>query len=109
MALQEEFEKQGLWLFKHRSKIPLVVLLIGTILYLRTEKYPETFILQDTPYEPYYEALCLLISLLGLAVRVYTVGHTPKNTSGRNTDEGQVAEVLNSTGSYSMVRHPLYF
>lgn len=108
MALQEELEKQGQWLFKHRGKIPLVILLIGTILYLRTEKYPETFILENTPYEAYYETLCLLISLLGLAIRVYTVGHTPKNTSGRNTDEGQVAEVLNTTGSYSMVRHPLY-
>src|SRR5690242_16211615 len=108
MALQEELEKQGQWLFKHRGKIPLVILLIGTILYLRTEAYPETFVLENTPYEPYYESLCLLVSLFGLVIRIYTVGHTPKNTSGRNTDEGQVAEVLNTTGSYSMVRHPLY-
>ena len=30
------------------------------------------------------------------------------NTSGRNTSEGQVADTINQTGMYSMVRHPLY-
>lgn len=108
MALQEEFEKQGTWLFKYRSYIPLIVLLIGSILYLRTEIYPETFILEETPYEIYYEMTCLLLSLVGLAIRAYTVGYTPKNTSGRETTEGQVADSLNTTGIYSIVRHPLY-
>lgn len=108
MALQEEFENQGNWLFKYRSYLPLIVLLIGTCLFLRTEIYPETFILKETPYEIYYEIFALLISLLGLYVRVYTVGYTPKNTSGRNTKQGQIADTLNTTGIYSIVRHPLY-
>jgi protein-S-isoprenylcysteine O-methyltransferase Ste14 len=108
MALQEEFEKQGNWLFKYRSYIPLIVLIIGAILYLRTEIYPETFILKETPYEAYYEMFALLISLIGLFIRVYTVGHTPKNTSGRNTTQGQVADTLNTTGIYSIERHPHY-
>lgn len=107
MALQEEFEKQGIWLFRYRSFIPLIVLFIGAILYLRTEIYPETFILEETPYEIYYEMFALLISLIGLFIRVYTVGHTPKNTSGRNT-KAQLADTLNTTGMYSIVRHPLY-
>lgn len=108
MALQEEFEKQGNWLFKYRSYLPIIVLFIGTVLYLRTEIYPETFILEETPYEVYYEMFALAISLLGLFIRVYTVGYTPKNTSGRNTKQGQVADNLNTTGMYSIVRHPLY-
>jgi protein-S-isoprenylcysteine O-methyltransferase Ste14 len=108
MALQEELEEQGKWLFKYRGTLPLIILFIGVILYLKTETDPSTFILEDTPYETYYETFCLLVSLFGLAIRVYTVGHTPRNTSGRNTAEGQVADVLNTTGSYSMVRHPLY-
>lgn len=108
MALQEEFEKQGLWLFRYRSYLPLIVLSIGAVLYIRTEIYPETFYLEGTPYEIYYETFCLLISLIGLSVRVYTIGRTPKNTSGRNTKEGQVAETLNTTGIYSLFRHPLY-
>jgi len=44
---------------------------------------------------------------LGLFIRAYAVGHTPANTSGRNTKE-QLADELNTTGIYSMVRHPLY-
>jgi protein-S-isoprenylcysteine O-methyltransferase Ste14 len=107
MALQEELEKQGLWLFKYRSLLPLIILVIGTGLYLRTEMYPETCFLEDTPYEVYYEMGCLMISLIGLGVRIYTVGHTSKNTSGRNT-ANQVADSLNTTGIYSIVRHPLY-
>lgn len=107
MALKEEFEKQGIWLFRYRGILPLVILSIGTFLYLRTEMFPETFFLEETPYEVYYEMICLLLSLMGLGIRVYTVGHTPKNTSGRNVKE-QVADTLNTTGIYSVVRHPLY-
>ena len=55
MALQEELEKQGNWLFRYRSLLPLIILLLGTVLYLRTEIYPETFFLEETPYEAYYE------------------------------------------------------
>ncbi len=108
MALQEEMETQGVWLFKYRSFLPLIILLIGTVLYIRTEMYPETFILEETQYEIYFEMFCLFISLIGLGIRIRTVGYTPKNTSGRNTTEGQVADTLNTTGMYSIVRHPLY-
>jgi len=107
MALQEEFEKQGIWLFRYRSSIPLTILAIGTLLILRTEIYPETFILKGTSYEIYYEMFCLFISFFGLGIRIYTVGHTPVNTSGRNA-KWQVADSLNTTGIYSIVRHPLY-
>lgn len=51
--------------------------------------------------------LCIAISVLGFVIRSWTIGTTPAGTSGRNTTE-QVASVLNSTGIYSMVRHPLY-
>jgi hypothetical protein len=33
MALQEEFEKQGLWLFRYRGVIPIVVLGIGAAIH----------------------------------------------------------------------------
>ena len=105
MALRKEFETQGRWLFKYRGVIPIIILVIGAVVYLKTRFSPH-FV--ESPYEIYYETFCLLISFFGLAIRVYTVGHTPQNTSGRNTAEGQVADVLNSTGIYSIVRHPLY-
>lgn len=107
MALQEEFEQQGNWLFRHRSFLPILILLIAVVLHLRKELHPDTFILEDSPYELYYERFCLLISLFGLAIRIYAVGHTPAKTSGRNTKE-QLADQLNTSGIYSMVRHPLY-
>lgn len=59
------------------------------------------------PHWHLYEYLCLAVSLSGTLVRIYTVGHTPVGTSGRNT-ANQVADVLNTTGIYSTVRHPLY-
>ena len=54
-----------------------------------------------------YETVCLLLVIGGLALRAYTVGHVPARTSGRNT-KGQVADALNTTGIYSVVRNPLY-
>lgn len=107
MALQETLEKQGKWLFRYRGTLPLIFLFIGALLYIRKEIYPEFFILEDTPYEIYYETFCLAVGFLGLFIRIYTVGHTPKNTSGRNV-KNQVADSLNTSGVYSVVRHPLY-
>lgn len=50
---------------------------------------------------------CIGVSFFGLFIRVITIGHTPKSTSGRNTSQ-QKASTVNSTGIYSAVRHPLY-
>jgi protein-S-isoprenylcysteine O-methyltransferase Ste14 len=54
------------------------------------------------------EIIFLGVSVFGLLIRALTVGFTPKNTSGRNTVNGQVADELNVTGIYSLLRHPLY-
>ncbi|MEN8228665.1 MAG: isoprenylcysteine carboxylmethyltransferase family protein [Bacteroidota bacterium] len=107
MALQEEFEKRGNWLFRYRGTLPFIILIAGVLLYLRRKIYPETSFLDGTSFEIYYEYICFLISLSGLFIRVYTMGRTPKNTSGGNVKK-QVAGKLNTTGSYSLMRHPLY-
>jgi len=54
-----------------------------------------------------WEVACVLLSLAGLALRIYTVGVAAPGTSGRNTRE-QKAASLNTTGPYSLIRHPLY-
>lgn len=54
------------------------------------------------------EILAILIVILGELLRVLTVGFVPRGTSGRNTDKGQIAERLNTTGLYSLTRNPLY-
>jgi protein-S-isoprenylcysteine O-methyltransferase Ste14 len=107
MALIEQMESQGDWLFKHRGVLPLIIFLIGFAMFLRNESDSLYWILEGTKYEIFYELTCLIVSLIGFAIRIYTVGFTPDNTSGRNT-ERQVADVLNIKGIYSVVRNPLY-
>ncbi len=106
MALQEEFKTQGDFLFKHRSFLPLIILVIGLAVFIYTVYYNYGF--EDLFFPQSNKFIYLGICLLGLFIRVKTVGHTPANTSGRNTTEGQLADELNTTGIYSIVRHPLY-
>ena len=98
MSLKESFEKSGNWLFRYRSYIPVIFLLTA---------FP---VIAITPVPVFSESLtCLsvILSLMGVGVRAYTIGTTPRGTSGRNTSK-QVAETLNTSGIYSLVRHPLY-
>ncbi len=108
MALQEEMETQGSWLFKFRSTLPILLLFMGMGYYVWSEKVGDRPFDEGSKYERIYLYACIGVSLAGLVFRSYVVGHTPANTSGRNTAEGQVADTVNKTGMYSMVRHPLY-
>ena len=102
MAYIDEMRNQGNWLFRWRSFLPLAIVpffLIG----LQHFTYPMGSRLLDR----LWELFCFAISLLGLGVRIYTVGHVPKGTSGRTTSTPKAQE-LNTTGIYSIVRHPLY-
>ena len=105
MALQEEFELQGNFLFRYRGVLPVAILLLTIVAYiLHIAALPEN---GKNVIDGFYHYLCLLVTLLGFGIRIYTVGYTPDNTSGRNTKE-QIADELNITGIYSIVRHPLY-
>ncbi|WP_299207596.1 hypothetical protein [uncultured Dokdonia sp.] len=76
MALQEELKTQGDFLFKNRSYLPLIILLIGITVFIHTEynevEAPEKWLSEN------FEVICLAISLFGLCIRIVTVGHTPK-------------------------------
>lgn len=102
MTLWEDFEKTGNWLFRWRSYLPLVMIGI-LLLAMREYKYPG----HSETLDHIWEVICLLVSFFGLGIRIITIGHTPKGTSGRNTKK-QVADTLNTTGMYSVVRNPLY-
>ncbi|GAB2776011.1 lipid A Kdo2 1-phosphate O-methyltransferase [Rhabdobacter roseus] len=106
MALSKEFDQQGNFLFKYRSVLPVLVLGVGLGVYAFVI-WEETKARNPSFAANGYEFFCLGVGLLGLLVRILTVGFTPKNTSGRNT-HGQLADELNTSGMYSIVRHPLY-
>lgn len=105
MGLREEFENIGNWLFRWRSYLPLLIIPI-LLIALRESEYLE--LLFGDYVENFWEAFCVVLSFIGLTIRCVTIGYVPKGTSGRNTRNGQVAETLNTTGMYSIVRHPLY-
>jgi protein-S-isoprenylcysteine O-methyltransferase Ste14 len=104
MALREELEVQGSWLFRWRSYLPLLLSPFLCIA-LRNSGSLERVIGHVATY--FYDGFCVAVSVAGLAIRCITVGHVADGTSGRNT-KGQRAETLNITGMYSIVRHPLY-
>jgi protein-S-isoprenylcysteine O-methyltransferase Ste14 len=101
MALVHEFENSGNWLFKRRSWLPVIMVVAGIFMMYMGNRQAILFDMRD-------ELIFLGVSLFGQAIRIFTIGFTPKNTSGRNTINGQLADELNVTGIYSIVRHPLY-
>ena len=101
MALVHEFENSGNWLFKRRSWLPVFMVIAGIIVMYLGNRQAILFDMRD-------ELIFLGVSLFGEIIRIMTVGFAPKNTSGRNTVLGQVADELNMTGIYSLLRHPLY-
>jgi protein-S-isoprenylcysteine O-methyltransferase Ste14 len=101
MALVHEFENSGNWLFKRRSWLPVLMIAAGILMMYLGNRQAILYDMRD-------ELIFLGVSLLGQVIRILTVGFTPKNTSGRNTVNGQLADELNVTGIYSLLRHPLY-
>tara|TARA_B100000927_G_scaffold291575_1_gene294522 strand:- start:2017 stop:2757 length:741 start_codon:yes stop_codon:yes gene_type:complete len=100
--LLNSFEKQGNFLFKYRGQFPIILFLIALPFMYFTD---YTFV--DRKINILFLFFAYFISCIGFFIRFYTIGTTPKGTSGRNTKE-QIAEELNSTGIYSLIRHPLY-
>jgi len=103
MAFINSFEKEGNTLFKHRGEIPIVLFILAI---------PVVFVTHSRMKVPTQEIItwvAIALSVLGFIIRAISIATTPKGTSGRNTKEGQVAESLNTTGIYSVVRHPCYF
>lgn len=100
MALVHEFEQSGNWLFKRRGWLPLFIF-IPSLAYIYF--FPDP----SLAFNRGLEAAFLGLSLSGQVIRAVTIGRTPRNTSGRNINK-QVADRLNTTGIYSLVRHPLY-
>ena len=79
MSLVDSFEKQGNFLFKYRGQLPALLFLISI-----------PFIFLSSEINSFFQFICnitsVFITLIGLFIRFYTIGTTPKGTSGRNTN-----------------------
>ena len=95
-------ERQGRWLFRWRGFVPLP-LLVALLAWVSFDASPG----QAPGAHRGWEVLCLGVGLVGLMGRAWVSGSVPVDTSGRNRD-GQLAARLNTSGPYSLVRHPLY-
>ena len=99
MSLNKSIEHIGNQLFKYRGFLP-VIFAIGAFciqFFDATERLSYGLV----------EEITFFLVVLGHLIRALTVGHRSMHTSGRNRSH-QVAEVLNTKGMYSIVRHPLY-
>jgi protein-S-isoprenylcysteine O-methyltransferase Ste14 len=100
--LREHLEQTGNWLFAWRSYLPAIFL---ALLFFGMRNF--NYLGGQHEYQEAWAVGCLAVSLAGLCLRALVVGYAPQRTSGRNTTE-QIADQLNTTGMYSLVRHPLY-
>jgi protein-S-isoprenylcysteine O-methyltransferase Ste14 len=105
MLLGRQLEVQGDFLFRWRGLLPYLLLPLAALAMAQSGTGLEQS-MGEYAVEA-VDALALTTALLGLTVRVVTVGFVPKGTSGRNTIH-QRADTLNTTGLYSCVRNPLY-
>jgi protein-S-isoprenylcysteine O-methyltransferase Ste14 len=91
----------GNFFFRWRSYLPLA--LVPVIIFAIAHSQHHF----GSDADLIWEIGCTALAAVGLGVRVVTIGQAPRGTSGRNTRE-QKAATLNTTGAYSVVRHPLY-
>jgi protein-S-isoprenylcysteine O-methyltransferase Ste14 len=102
MKISEHFTSMGPFFFRWRGYLFLLLIPIFLLSFIG-----YTYPLGSHTYDLFWEIGCFFISLLGLSVRIATVGTAPRGTSERSTSKRK-ADVLNTTGMYSIVRHPLY-
>lgn len=105
MTLQKKLQQEGAFLFRYRSYLPLVFIIVFIFSLLSFGQ--ELFDTQTQTYNYFLMFIAIVIGLLGQFIRIMVAGFVPKNTSGRNTKE-QKADTLNTTGMYSLCRNPLY-
>jgi protein-S-isoprenylcysteine O-methyltransferase Ste14 len=92
----------GGFFFRWRSYLPFVLLPLAVVAIARFQLRFDSH-----AADLLWEVACTLLAGVGLAIRVYTVGVAAPGTSGRGTRRPKAA-FLNTTGPYSVVRHPLY-
>lgn len=98
MLLSEKIKNLGDYCFDNRGLQFLPYLLV---ILVELEDFRN--VTESVPFE----IACFSITLLGIIIRIITIGFVPEGTSGCNRGK-QIAETLNTKGMYSIVRNPLY-
>ena len=93
----------GEHLFRYRGQLPLIIIIIAIPIIATTSYYN----ILSIEYQNIIQSCSILLSICGLFLRYYITGSTAEDTSGRNR-KTQIANTLNTTGAYSIVRNPLY-
>lgn len=89
------------WLLRSRRYAPL---LIVPVVALAVIGYAWPF--DSLEFHETWEIRCLLLSFVGLAIRMLAAGHMPGNSSG--PENSRLTSTLNTDGLFSIVRHPRY-
>lgn len=103
-----ELIRQGKWLFVRRGHLPIALLLfiVATLFLIELRLFRR---LMNHPwYEALFETSGLALVTIGLGIRFFASGYAhPKSSEGTTSDLS--TDALNTTGLYSIIRHPLYF
>lgn len=100
MSLSGKLTKCWRLLSQYKSYIPFLILPPFFLFAMKESVYLENLV--GDGLEDVWVLVCFCISLIGLGIRAFTVGHLPDKT----TQNG--IRPLNTTGMYSIVRNPLY-
>jgi protein-S-isoprenylcysteine O-methyltransferase Ste14 len=102
--MKKLLENSANQLFRYRGQIPILLVFLAILVIYNNHSltFFEKFVGKN---------INLLVSVIfvfiGHLVRALVIGFRGIHTSGQNRHE-QVAEILNTTGLYSITRHPLY-
>jgi len=100
MKLLDHLDHSGGVFFRLRSYLPLL-LLPAFVVSARAGSHATGL------WPPVSETAGVLAAVAGLGLRILTIGVAPSGTSERSTRDPR-ASLLNTSGPYSVVRHPLY-
>src|SRR5260221_4695185 len=96
-GIADQLSATGDTLFRWRSYMPLLLVPLFA-LSVADERPPTSFA---------WEVICFAIAFSGLLLRAFVIGTAPEGTSARGTHR-PTADLLITSGAYSVVRHPLY-